>query len=85
MSHVSPDGVRNIILEWIASNALEPIDTAALDDATDLVEAGVLDSFAIIDLIVHLEASTGRKIDVTSIDPEEFTTLGGLARHAAAS
>ena len=50
-----------------------------LDD-TDLIAAGVLDSLGFIELIVFLEMTTEEKIDLTDVDPNEFTTIRGLCK-----
>lgn len=39
---------------------------------------GLIDSFSMIDLITHLEGSTGQRIAPADITLDNFDTLGGM-------
>ena len=73
-----------VLTNWIHTNkqASGPI---TLD--TELLGSGLLDSFDFLDLVVHIESQTGRKIDLAAADPNEFSMVRGLwnlaANHAA--
>jgi acyl carrier protein len=75
-----------LLTNWIQTNkqASGPI---TLD--TELLGSGLLDSFDFLDLIVHIESQTGRKIDLAAADPNEFSMVRGLwnltVNHAAPS
>ena len=47
---------------------------------TDLIATGVLDSQGFIDLFLFLETRSGCKIDLTDVEPSEFSTVRGLCR-----
>ncbi|HVH66982.1 MAG TPA: acyl carrier protein [Gemmatimonadales bacterium] len=47
---------------------------------TDLVATGLLDSLGLIELVAFLEAQTGCTIDLTDVDPSEFSVVRGLCR-----
>jgi acyl carrier protein len=49
---------------------------------TNLIESGLLDSIGFVELIVFMEGQTGCNIDLTDVDPSEFSTVGGLSRVA---
>jgi acyl carrier protein len=49
---------------------------------TDLMESGLLDSVGFVELIVYIEGQTGCSVDLTDVDPSEFTTVNGLCRIA---
>ncbi len=49
-------------------------EVAALPDL-DLVEAGLLDSLAFVELVVGLEALVGEPIPPTEVDRSELSTL----------
>jgi acyl carrier protein len=45
---------------------------------TNLIEAGILDSFALLELVSTVEERFGVQIDVGAYDFEVFSTLGGF-------
>lgn len=51
---------------------------------TDLFATGVLDSLALVDLLVHLEKAFEREIPLTELELDELRTIGGMARLIAA-
>jgi acyl carrier protein len=44
----------------------------------DLFDSGIVDSFKMVELIVHLEKTTGTSIDLFDADPQSFLTIRGL-------
>jgi acyl carrier protein len=46
------------------------------------MESGLLDSIGFVELIVFMERKTGGNIDLTDVDPSEFTTVNGLSQIA---
>ena len=52
------------------------IDQAA--DADNLFDAGILDSLAVIQIIVYLEQSHGVNLAEQGIDPTELASIGGI-------
>jgi len=49
-----------------------------LDEATNLVQSGLLDSFEFLAMIGKLEERFGTTIDIGQVDFETFTTIGGM-------
>ena len=45
---------------------------------TELLGSGLLDSFDFLDLIVYIEGKTGKKIDLSVADPNQFSLVSGL-------
>lgn len=71
------------IIRWTRTNSREiDRETIALDETTDLIASGALDSVGFIQLLAYLEDETGREIDLSDIDPTDFTTVAGLAGYA---
>lgn len=64
-----------------AERAGVPIEE--IDDDTDIVLSGLVDSFEFLDLVNALEERAGIDIDVGALDGENFTTLIGLVQAAA--
>ena len=44
----------------------------------DMFEAGAVDSATFLDLCLALEERTGGIIDITELEPEQFSTIRGL-------
>ncbi len=51
----------------------------AVTGETDLLAAGLLDSMLVIDLISHVEATHGVRIEDSEITPEHFRAVVALA------
>lgn len=47
-------------------------------EEVDLVEAGLLDSVAMIELLARVEAATGREVDLLEVDLEALTTRAAV-------
>ncbi|MFQ5705422.1 MAG: acyl carrier protein [Gemmatimonadales bacterium] len=60
---------------------LVPNSDLAFDAEIDLLESGILDSVAMMELIVWLEDSFGIAIDTDDLVPENFASLGAMARY----
>lgn len=52
-------------------------------DDFDLMESGILDSLAMVDLIVAVECEFGVAIDFTELDPEKLTIIGPFCQYVA--
>jgi len=84
MTQVDAQDVRDCVLATLA----EPLAQAGIDPATahadiDLMEAGVIDSFGILELISTVEERFGVEIDFEELDPEGLTVLGTFCRFVA--
>ena len=54
-------------------------DDEPIDAETDLLEAELLDSLLIMDVVAHVEKTFGVKLDNADIAPRNFRTAGSLA------
>ena len=74
---MTQDQFLELLKNWIRSNknTSEKLNISA---DTELLGSGLLDSFDFLDLIVHIENKTGRKIDLAAADPSEFSVVRGL-------
>jgi acyl carrier protein len=71
------------IIKWVRKNALTNGNGyVEFTRQTNLMESGLLDSIGFVELIVFMESQTGCNIDLTDVDPSEFTTVAGLSRIA---
>jgi acyl carrier protein len=78
------DQFLELLTDWIRSNKQIP-ENMLISADTELLGSGLLDSFDFLDLIMHLESKTGRKIDLAVADPSEFSVVGGLCNLALGS
>ena len=60
---------------------LVPNSELAFDSEMDLLESGILDSVAMMELIVWLEDSFGIAIDTDDLVPENFASLAAITRY----
>jgi acyl carrier protein len=73
----------DLIIKWVRKNAqTNGNGQVELTMHTNLMESGMLDSIGFVELIVFMERQTGDNIDLTDVDPGEFTTVQGLCRIA---
>jgi acetyltransferase-like isoleucine patch superfamily enzyme/acyl carrier protein len=81
---VTNELVRSAILDHIGpalvGRDIEPVN---VDDDFNLLEAGVIDSFGVLELILSIEAQFGVSLDLEDVDPVELTTVGPLAQIVA--
>lgn len=56
-----------------------------LTSATDLIDAGMIDSFGFIELVSVLEETFQVQLDFADLEPEQFTRMGSLVELILAS
>lgn len=57
---------------------IEDITGEVVEEDTDLIEEGILDSFDIVSLLLELEEAFDVKIDVAELLPENFKSLNTI-------
>jgi acyl carrier protein len=60
------------------SMARQGLGSRIIDEDTNLLDEGIVDSLQFLELIVLLEERTGVELDLIDTDPRLFTTVGGL-------
>ena len=79
MSNYTFEEIRNIIISFIEPKLIKSdFDKNKLIDSTDLLGEGILDSFDFIDLVVYIEDQTHISVDLSQLNFDIFTTLGGF-------
>jgi len=81
---MTQEQLLQVLIEWIKSNK-RTSNHAEISPDTELLESGILDSFAFLDLILHVEGKTGLQIDLADADPREFAIVRGLSNLALKS
>jgi acyl carrier protein len=70
------DEIRRYLLTHRASK-----EVTALSDQDSLLETGVIDSLAMVDLIAHLEKTYGISIGEDDMVPENFDSIDSIASY----
>ncbi len=68
--------LRELLAPRLAGLGLSQRD---VKDDLSLTQSGVLDSFAMMELLAQAEEAFGTQLDLDGLDVAEFTTLNGLA------
>jgi len=74
---MNQDQFVELLASWFRANK-QTSDGLKITADTELLGSGLLDSFDFLDLIVYLESKTGKKIDLSVADPNQFSLVRGL-------
>ncbi len=84
MNEITPEQVREFLLtkysDPIRGVGLNP---AEVPDSFDFLLQGVIDSFGILEMISSIEEQFHIELDMATLDAEQITLLGPLARYVA--
>lgn len=69
---------RAALANFLHSVARTGRTPAHFEDDTNLVQAGVIDSFAVIQIIAHLEQQYDVNLHAIGVDPTDLVSLGGM-------
>jgi acyl carrier protein len=70
------------VIGWVKENGLNGASHTEISESTNLLETGLLDSFAFVDLVLFIENCTQKKLDLLDVNPEEFTVVKSLCHLA---
>jgi acyl carrier protein len=70
------------VIGWVKENGLNGASHTEISESTNLLETGLLDSFAFVDLVLFIEKCTQKKLDLLDVNPEEFTVVKSLCHLA---
>lgn len=78
------DLVDDVVLKILTAALMRKLSAAGvpatgIDEKTSLLDVGVIDSQAILDLILEVEEGCGREFDPVRVDFESGITLGKLS------
>jgi acyl carrier protein len=62
------------MIEYLKAKVLRD-PSIKIDEDTTLVSSGLVDSFALIDVLLHLEKVTNRKISPGKVSPPDMDTV----------
>jgi acyl carrier protein len=72
----------DLVVGWVKENGLNGSSHAEISENTNLLESGLLDSFAFVDLVLFIENCTQKKVELIDADPEQFTVVRNLCHLA---
>jgi len=75
---MSPEPEREALLEFLARVSKPGRDLAGVADDANLVRLDILDSFAVIQIIHHLEERYGLDLPALGVDPADLASIGGM-------
>ena len=70
--------MRDRLLAFLETIRRPGVPLSALGEGANLVQAGLLDSLAILQVIDFLEAEFGMDFTATGLDPAQLTTIPGI-------
>lgn len=62
-------------MKEIIKEIIEDVTGEAVEDTTEIIEEGILDSFDIVTLVIELNDAFGVKIQVSELLPENFANV----------
>lgn len=72
---------RDTLLQYLGEHAR--VDLGEVDDDTELFSSGLVDSFAMVDLLVFLEKHTGASMGPEDISLDNLDSVERILRFAA--
>jgi acyl carrier protein len=82
---ISAAEVRAFVLAELASELREVgLSAADVGDELDLIDARVIDSFGMLEIIAAVEAHFGLEVDFEELDPDQLTAVGPFSQFVAA-
>lgn len=82
MRAVAEQELIHLVIGWVKENGVNGGSRADVSESTNLLESGILDSFAFVDLVLFIEKCTQKRLDLVEASPEEFTIVKSLCHLA---
>ena len=76
---MSPSEIETRIREFVATSFGFRGATVQMDSQLDLLEQGILDSTAVLEVVAFVEDELGVKVADDEMIPENFATIGRIA------
>ena len=74
------DQRRNGLMQFLRSIQKAGMPVESLADDARLVESGLIDSLAILQIVTYLEATYALDFSSRGVSPEELGSIGGILR-----
>jgi acyl carrier protein len=84
MNTLTKNDIQAFLLErYSVAIVAGGLDPATVGDDLDLLGAGIVDSFGVLEMISAVEKHFKIKVDFESLDPERMTVLGPFSQFVA--
>ena len=70
--------IREELIDFLRSIALPGRPVEEADDSTNLIDTGLIDSLAVVQIIQYLEQKHGLNLLVSGIDPNNLSSIAGI-------
>lgn len=70
--------VRSALVDFLRTVATPGCDLDGVDDQVNLIDAGMIDSFALIQVIFYLEQNHGCVLHALGVDPADLSSIEGI-------
>lgn len=71
--------IRDLLVDLLQDQARRAgLDVTDIDDDTDVLGSGVIDSLAFVDLLITVESRLGASLALDQLDFEQIDSLGTL-------
>lgn len=70
--------VRSGLVEFLRTVAIPGCSLDDIEDSINLIDAGIIDSFALIQVIFYLEQNHGCDLAALGIDPADLGSIKGI-------
>lgn len=70
--------LREELIRFLVTISRQGRQLDEVDDDANLVDAGIIDSFALIQIILHLEQGHGVDLQASGIDPNDLNYINGI-------
>jgi len=74
---------ENELREFVLNEILRGEDAGPLSNEDNLIDSGVLDSMAMMQMVTHLEKNYGITVEANDLVPETFESIRALADFVA--
>jgi acyl carrier protein len=74
---------RPLVRQFILKNFLFTEDDSALGDGDSLINAGVIDSTGVLELITHLEETLSIRVPPEEMVPQNFDSIDAICAYLA--
>jgi acyl carrier protein len=69
---------RQGLIDFLSDIQKAGLPVQALDEEDDLIESGLIDSLAILQIVTYLEQTYGLDFSIRGIDREELSSIGRI-------
>ncbi len=82
MNDVKAADVKRFMISHLADSLkFANVDGAEVTDDFDLMKAGVIDSFGLIELVSAIEEHFSISLDLENLDTDQITIIGPLSKY----